>query len=367
VAAVVLAISLAAFIAARISVNWYSLTPGNATPVSQFIEVPPSDNHPVTGKILLTDVFVTQLNALNYFLYQHVGWLYNQFDSNSAVIPGSELLGTTPNESQFLDQGFLQMAQAQSYATAAALSHLGYSVTSTNAGALVYGITPNSPAATVLKVAQVITAVNGTPTPTDCALVKSLYGVAPGTTVSLTVEKSSINDVGTFVEGPTVHKSVTVAPPPKGLVDVGCGPPVKPTAFLGIDPVTKQNWQFPVKVTVHTENIGGPSAGLAMTLGIIDKLSSGRLTGHHVVAATGTMDPAGKVGDVGGVAQKTVAVEQAGATVFFVPPGELKAAESKATPQLHVYPVKNLDQVLRILKQLGGSVPANPAPAQAAS
>jgi PDZ domain-containing protein len=283
------------------------------------------------------------------------------------VIPGSELLGSTPNETQFLDQGYLQMTQAQSYATAAALSHLGYSVTSTNAGALVYGIAPNSPAAKVLKVAQVITAVNGKPTQTECALIDSLHGVAPGTTVSLSVEQSSINDVGTFVGGPTVQKSVTLAPPPKGLVDTGCGPPVQPTAFLGITPVTQQDWQFPVKVTVHTENIGGPSAGLAMTLGIIDKLSSGRLTGHHVVAATGTMDPAGNVGDVGGVAQKTVAVEHAGATVFFVPPGELKAAKSKATPQLHVYPVDNLDQVLRILERLGGQVPANPASAQAAS
>ena len=366
VAALVLGVALAALIASRISVNWYALTPGNATPVSQFIEVPPSDNHPLTGKILLTDVFVTQLNALNYFLYQHVDWLYNQFEPNSAVIPSSELLGTTPNESQFLDQGYLQMTQAQSYATAAALSHLGYSITSTNAGALVYGIAPNSPAATVLKVAQVITAVNSTPTPTECALITSLHGVAPGTTVSLTVEESSINDVGAFVGGPTMQRSVTLAQPPKGLVDVGCGPPVKPTAFLGIDPMTQQDWQFPVKVTVHTENIGGPSAGLAMTLGIIDKLSSGRLTGRHVVAATGTMDPAGNIGDVGGVAQKTVAVEHAGATVFFVPPSELKAAESKATPQLHVYPVHNLDQVLRILKRLGGQVPANPASAQAA-
>jgi PDZ domain-containing protein len=142
---------------------------------------------------------------------------------------------------------------------------------------------------------------------------------------------------------------------------------MRPTAFLGIDPVTQQDWQFPVKVTVRTENIGGPSAGLAMTLGIIDKLSSGRLTGRHIVAATGTMDPAGNIGDVGGVAQKTIAVEQAGASVFFVPTVELKTAESKATPQLHVYAVNNLDQVLRILKQLGGSVPANPAPVKAAS
>ncbi len=32
------------------------------------------------------------------------------------------------------------MAQAQTFATAAALTHLGYHVSSTNGGALVYGI-----------------------------------------------------------------------------------------------------------------------------------------------------------------------------------------------------------------------------------
>jgi PDZ domain-containing protein len=103
-----------------------------------------------------------------------------------------------------------------------------------------------------------------------------------------------------------------------------------------------------------------------MSLGIIDKLSSGRLTGGRIVAATGTIDQDGNVGDVGGVAEKTIAVEQAGATVFFVPKVEFKTAEAKASPQLHVYGVSNLDQVLRILKGLGGNVPTNPVPAQAA-
>jgi PDZ domain-containing protein len=103
-----------------------------------------------------------------------------------------------------------------------------------------------------------------------------------------------------------------------------------------------------------------------MTLGIIDKLSSGRLTGGRIVAATGTIDQYGNVGDVGGVAEKTIAVERAGATVFFVPSVELKTAESKATPQLHVYAVSTLNQVLRILERLGGHVPTKPVPAQAA-
>ena len=56
---------VAALIAGRISVNYYVITPGDATPVARYIEVPAVDNHPLTGKILLTDVFVTQLNAFS--------------------------------------------------------------------------------------------------------------------------------------------------------------------------------------------------------------------------------------------------------------------------------------------------------------
>ncbi len=351
---------LAALIAAHQTVNYYVITPGNATPVAQYIEVPPADNHPLTGKILLTDVFVSQLNALSYLQYRF-------FDSNDEIYSSQTLLGPSNNAAEFTDQGYLQMTQAQSFATAAALSHLGYTVNSTNVGALVYGIVPGSPAAKTLQVAQIIKAVNGTPTTSECGLIQALHGYSAGTTVTLSVEESSINEFGTFVSGPVTQKAITLAAAPKAQPVTFCpGPPITQTSFIGVEAQTQQDWQFPVKVTVHTQNIGGPSAGLAMTLGIIDKLSSGRLTGGHIVAATGTIDQNGNVGDVGGVAEKTIAVEQAGATVFFVPKVELKAAESKASAQLHVYAVSNLDQVLRVLKHLGGSVTTNPVPVQAA-
>ena len=84
------------------------------------------------------------------------------------------------------------------------------------------------------------------------------------------------------------------------------------------------------------------------------------------MAATGTIDAEGDVGDVGGVPQKTIAVERAGATVFFVPPQEYKAALSKDTAQLHVYAVSTLDQALQILKRLGGTMPLSHVPAQTA-
>jgi PDZ domain-containing protein len=217
----------------------------------------------------------------------------------------------------------------------------------------------------VLKVSQVITAVNGTAVTGVCSLDSALHGLQPGTKATLSVEQSTVKESGAFVNGPIVARPITLGAPPKGLTAGACGLG-KPTAFLGILPITQESWAFPVKVVVRTQDIGGPSAGLSMTLGIIDKLSGGHLTGGHTIAATGTIEANGSVGDVGGVAQKTVAVERAGATVFFVPPQEKKAAMSKDTPQLHVYAVSTLDQALQILERLGGSLPANHLPAQAA-
>ena len=348
----------AAVILSRWSVGYYALTPGDATPVASFITVPTNLDHPLTGTILLTDVYETQLNVLTYLQERY-------FSSVAQVYPSGEIVGSTP-ANQYIDQGYLQMSQAQSDATAAALTHLGYTVSSKNAGVLVYGIPPGTPASHVLKVSEVITAVNGKATTTPSDLVNALHGLVPGTQATLTVEASSISASGAFVAGPTVQRKITLGTPPKNLVDTGCGPSTKPTAYLGIQTAQQTAWDFPVKVSVHTADIGGPSAGLAMTLGIIDKLSGGDLTGKRTVAATGTIDAEGDVGDVGGVAQKTIAVERAGATVFFVPPQELAAAKSKDTPQLHVYAVSSLDQALRILKRLGGTMPTDHVSAQAA-
>jgi PDZ domain-containing protein len=342
------------------NVNYYAITPGSATAVGPLITVPANLDRPLTGSILLTDVYVTPLTAQSYLVQRFLS-------SDSQVVPSGAVLDPLTPADQFTDQGYLDMNQAQSYATAAALTHLGYSVSAHDAGTLVYGTVTGSPAAASLRVGQVITAVNGKATLTACALVNSLHGVVPGTPVRLSVEQSTISPSGTVAAGPIVSKQVTLTKPPRGLVETGCSAkPTAPTAYLGLSSQTQQAWTFPVKVTVHTADIGGPSAGLSMTLGIIDKLSGGDLTGKRIVAATGTIDPAGDVGDVGGVAQKTIAVERAGATVFFVPPQELAAARSTATPQLHVYAVSSLTQALRILQRLGGTMPTRHVSAQAA-
>ncbi|MFJ6216412.1 S16 family serine protease [Streptomyces sp. NPDC092296] len=119
-----------------------------------------------------------------------------------------------------------------------------------------------------------------------------------------------------------------------------------------------------VKVTLTLADVGGPSAGLLFTLGIIDKLagngSGGDLTGGRVIAGTGTIDAAGRVGAVGGVALKTQAAARDGATVFLVPVAECQDARVNTPKGLRLVPVRTLDDALSALKALddGGRVPS---------
>jgi PDZ domain-containing protein len=101
-----------------------------------------------------------------------------------------------------------------------------------------------------------------------------------------------------------------------------------------------------VRITLKLAGVGGPSAGLLFTLGIIDKLdgdgSGGDLTGGRTIAGTGTIDPAGHVGAVGGVALKTQAARRDGATVFLVPKAECADAKAELPKGLRLVPVTTL-------------------------
>lgn len=118
-----------------------------------------------------------------------------------------------------------------------------------------------------------------------------------------------------------------------------------------------------VKVGLNLADVGGPSAGLLFSLGIVDKLdgdgAGGDLTGGRTVAGTGTIDADGKVGAVGGVALKTQAAARDGATVFLVPKAECDAAEAELPDGLRLIPVTELKDAVSSLRALekGGQVP----------
>jgi Lon-like protease len=119
-----------------------------------------------------------------------------------------------------------------------------------------------------------------------------------------------------------------------------------------------------VHVTLRLADVGGPSAGLLFSLGIVDKLdgdgSGGGLTGGRSIAGTGTISADGKVGPVGGVPLKTRAAKRDGATVFLVPEAECGEAKTLRPKGIRLIPVTTLGSALDSLKALrgGGRVPA---------
>lgn len=333
-----IAVAIIIVVASRINLNYYAVQPGTAQPVQQFITVPADKGHRVAHSVLLTDVQIAQVSALSY--------LYYKLQANTDLFPLESITGGAP-PSEFTAQGNLEMAQAESSAKAAALTRLGYAVTSQTVGAVVAATYPKTPAFAALNVGDVISAVNGTSTPNANQVVNVLHNYHSGQQVTLSVTRS----------GTTTPKPVAITLK-NTLIDVGGG--TMQTEDLGVQLEDQVDYTFPFPLTINVANIGGPSAGLAMTLGVIDELTGGTLTGGKTVAATGTIDAQGNVGDVGGVPQKTIAVEKAGATIFLVPPQEFKAAKSKQSGGLQIYSVSTLDQALQVLAAHGGVVP--PAP-----
>ncbi|MEU2455569.1 S16 family serine protease [Streptomyces sp. NPDC012765] len=119
-----------------------------------------------------------------------------------------------------------------------------------------------------------------------------------------------------------------------------------------------------VKVELNLADVGGPSAGLLFSLGIVDKLdgdgSGGDLTGGRSIAGTGTITADGQVGAVGGVALKTQAARRDGASVFLVPKAECADAQSELPEGLRLVPVTSLTDAVNSLRALnrGEAVPS---------
>ncbi|MFE9772896.1 S16 family serine protease [Streptomyces sp. NPDC005931] len=120
-----------------------------------------------------------------------------------------------------------------------------------------------------------------------------------------------------------------------------------------------------IEVALKLADVGGPSAGLLFSLGIVDKLdgdgSGGDLTGGRIVAGTGTIGADGTVGAVGGVPLKTQAARRDGATVFLVPKAECADAQSELPQGLRLIPVTTLEGAVDALVSLQkgtGKVPS---------
>jgi PDZ domain-containing protein len=335
------------------STNDYALSPGQATPVAPLVTIKggvQTNAHP--SKILLVDVYLSSLSVWQ--------WIKVHFQSHVQIVPADELVEPGVSTSELSAQGFLEMSDAKQAAEVAAFRALGWRVPATPSGAVVTAVVDSTPASRAgLTVGDEIVGVNNTTIRSGCGVVSYLHDLTPGTGLTLHLSKVRISATGvlSYVKDSTVHV-VTVAAP-SGDVS-GCpGVSGADKSFIGISYENGYRYTLPATVNINTTDIGGPSAGLAMTLTLINKLSHGSLTGGHIVAATGTMAPNGQVGGVGGVEEKAVAAHDAHATYFIVPDGDgdVNAARAANQPGLTILPVTSLKEALRDLRKLGGATP----------
>lgn len=122
--------------------------------------------------------------------------------------------------------------------------------------------------------------------------------------------------------------------------------------LLGIS--LQDKFTFPFDVTISLSNIGGPSAGMIFALGIMDTLTPGNLTGGKDFAGTGTIDPDGNVGAIGGIAQKMIGARDNGANYFLAPAANCSDVVGHVPNGLQVIKVATLKEAYDAV-QLAGS------------
>jgi PDZ domain-containing protein len=333
----VFAVAAAAFV----DVPYYGISPGDARSVNTRITVTGVDSYEPEGEEQFVTVGVPKLTALGALL----GWL----DPHTDVYAEERVLGDRTEEEN-RKENLRLMGYSKDFATYVALRELGYPVEIEGGGVSVDSLCMEpsadgttclreSPAAEVLDPGDIIVQIDDTAVHLTPEISDALQGKEPGDTVEVTVirEKERLAPVeATLTEGDDGRTILGIVPnpnPPEGVT-----------------------FTFPFDVTINSGQVGGPSAGLAFTLALLDELTPGELTGGTKVAATGTISPSGQVGEIGGLRQKTVAVLRKGAEMFLVPASEVAEAEAVAKGTgLKVVGVRTLDDALEALSTLGGS------------
>jgi PDZ domain-containing protein len=327
----VLFIAVVLIVATVVHVPYYLLSPGTTYRTQSVIKVKGDPTYPQTGTIYSVTVSVTTREATA------LEWTLAHLDSSITIAKASDIVPPDQSPADNEKLNLEQMADSKTIASVVALDHLGYHVEATASGAEIVAVVKDSPAAKVLKPGDTIVGVGGTPVEFAQDLSKAIQSHHPGDEVSLDIEPVH--------GGAKVTRTVTLATSPAN----------KDLAFLGVKSQDHdlRYPDLPVQISVSTPEVGGPSAGLAFTLGIMDVMTRGSITGGHKVATTGTIDANGCVGPIGGMHQKVLAVKAAGAQEMLVPRSEYAEAK-KYSGSLAVVPVDDIDQALAALTKLGG-------------
>ncbi|WP_431912061.1 YlbL family protein [Micromonospora carbonacea] len=267
------------------------------------------------GQLRLTTVGVQPTVRLRSAL---AGW----FSADEAVVPRELVYPPGETQQEVEQRNEEDFRNSQTSAETAALRELGFPVQ-----VLVKTVTAGGPSEGVLKPGDVVTSVDGMPVTSAGKLTELIRAKPAGTALT----------VGYTRAGAAATARIT------SRESDG-----RPRIGVEID----QQQPHPFTLSIDLGDIGGPSAGLMFALGIVDKLEPADLTGGMVIAGTGTIDDEGRVGPIGGIAQKLVGAKDSGAKVFLVPEANCAEAVRNPQPGLPLLRVGSLADALTALETL---------------
>jgi len=211
---------------------------------------------------------------------------------------------------------------------AVALNYLGYELVPTEV--VINEILDGVPASSVLELGDTVRSVNGVDISALEDFTPALEGYAVGDVIDMAVER----------EGSVVDVEVELAPkedePDAPMIGIVLGELTEP----------------PFPIEIQAGDVGGPSAGMMHAIAIIDALTEGELTQGRVIAGTGTISLDGTVGNIGGIRQKVVGAEAAGAEYILVPEGNYESALTAERETIEIVPVATLDEAVAFLEDL---------------
>jgi PDZ domain-containing protein len=303
--------------------GYHAVMPGSAEDLSRLVRV---DNSAGVDEGTFFLVTVRQQPAPPaLFLYALLNPTVELRERRQMIPPGMD-----PAEYEALLQRM--MRESQDLAKVIALRRLGYNVTIESDGVEVVEVGADSPARGMLEPGDIILAVDGQRVVLVDELISRIQRRRVGDPVTLTIRR------GALEQEVSISTTRHVEMPEKAAIQVL---------------VQTLNWspQLPIAVEIETGDISGPSAGLMFVLEILNQLDPGDLTGGRLIAGTGTISLKEEIGGIGGVRQKVVAAEKAGARYFLLPVENCEEARPFAR-QITLVPVSNLSQVLEFLGNL---------------
>lgn len=315
-------VTAAAFL---IPLPYYLIQPGSVRPAEQRVDVEGAPSYETDGEVMFTTVYLTQATPALMLR----AWLDDAVEvrTEAEMYPDGDREANRQADRQRMDLSKLT-------ATRVALEQVGIDAAYSAQGARVLGVVEEGPSAGVLAPDDVIVAVDGGEVAMPDDIAEELDDRAPGDAVDVVVERGDASRDVEVVLG----ESTTEA-----------GRPILGVEVEPADPVIDSD----VRVEVDSGEVSGPSAGLAWTLAIIDRLTPGSLTGGRRIAVTGEILDDGTVGPIGGIAQKVAAVKRAGIDVFMYPASTPEAEQREmrriAGDDVTLWPVADIDEAVQRL------------------